>query len=56
MQLFTNMQAGLDWIGTVRGRVGYLVTPTILLFGTGGFAYGNTWANVSSYGYKFRSL
>ena len=42
--------AGLNWIGTVRGRVGYLVTPSLLLFGTGGFAYGNTWANVSSYG------
>ena len=42
--------AGLNWIGTVRGRVGYLATPTLLIFGTGGFAYGNTWANVSTYG------
>ena len=24
----------------MRGRVGYLVTPTLLLYGTGGFAYG----------------
>jgi outer membrane immunogenic protein len=24
----------------VRGRVGYLITPTLLLYGTGGFAYG----------------
>jgi outer membrane immunogenic protein len=31
---------GLPWFGTVRGRVGYLVTPTLLLYGTGGFAYG----------------
>jgi outer membrane immunogenic protein len=30
----------VDWFGTVRGRVGYLVTPGLLLFGTGGFAYG----------------
>jgi outer membrane immunogenic protein len=30
----------LPWFGTVRGRVGYLVTPTLLLYGTGGFAYG----------------
>ncbi len=30
----------LPWFGTVRGRVGYLVTPTLLLYGTAGFAYG----------------
>jgi outer membrane immunogenic protein len=45
--------AGINWIGTVRARVGYLVTPSILLFGTGGFAYGNTWANVNSWGYHW---
>jgi len=32
---------GLPWFGTVRGRAGYLVTPTLLLYGTAGFAYGN---------------
>ena len=31
---------GLPWFGTVRGRVGYLVMPTLLIYGTGGFAYG----------------
>ena len=30
----------LTWFGTVRGRVGVLVTPSILLYGTGGLAYG----------------
>ena len=30
----------LPWFGTVRGRAGYLVTPTLLLYGTAGFAYG----------------
>ncbi|MGC1860554.1 MAG: porin family protein, partial [Methylocystis sp.] len=30
----------LPWFGTVRGRVGYLFTPTLLLYGTAGFAYG----------------
>jgi outer membrane immunogenic protein len=36
------MQASrsLDYLGTVRGRIGYLVTPTLLIYGTGGFAYG----------------
>ena len=31
----------LDWFGTVRGRAGILVTPTVLLYGTGGLAYGD---------------
>ena len=29
-----------DWYGTVRGRLGWLATPDLLFFGTGGFAYG----------------
>jgi outer membrane immunogenic protein len=32
----------LEWFGTVRGRVGFLITPVALLYGTGGFAYGHT--------------
>jgi outer membrane immunogenic protein len=31
----------LEWFGTVRGRVGMLVTPRVLLYGTGGLAYGS---------------
>jgi outer membrane immunogenic protein len=30
----------IDWFGTVRGRAGVLVTPTLLLYATGGLAYG----------------
>jgi outer membrane immunogenic protein len=30
----------LDYLGTVRGRLGWLFTPTLLLYGTGGLAYG----------------
>lgn len=30
-----------SWLGTVRGRIGILATPTILIYGTGGLAYGN---------------
>jgi len=35
----------LGWFGTVRGRAGWLVTPTLLAYGTAGFAYGqvNAW-------------
>lgn len=29
-----------NYIGTVRGRIGYLITPSFLLFATGGLAYG----------------
>jgi outer membrane immunogenic protein len=29
-----------DWYGTLRGRVGWLATPNLLLFGSGGLAYG----------------
>jgi len=36
----------LDYLGTVRGRVGYLATPSLLAYATGGLAYGG--ANVSS--------
>ena len=32
---------GLDWFGTVRGRVGVTIMPTLLIYGTGGFAYGD---------------
>jgi len=38
----------LDYLGTVRGRIGYLFTPTLLLYGTGGLAYGG--ANLSFVG------
>jgi outer membrane immunogenic protein len=31
----------LEWFGTVRGRFGVLVNPTLWLYGTGGLAYGN---------------
>jgi outer membrane immunogenic protein len=35
------------WLGTVRGRLGFLPTPTLLLYGTGGLAYGNITASAS---------
>ncbi len=30
----------VDWWGTVRGRMGALATPDLLIFGSAGFAYG----------------
>jgi outer membrane immunogenic protein len=35
-----NQETKLSWFGTVRGRVGVLINPTLLLYGTGGLAYG----------------
>jgi outer membrane immunogenic protein len=32
----------LRWFGTLRGRLGFLATPNLLLYGTGGLAYGET--------------
>lgn len=35
-----NDQKSLDWLGTVRGRVGIMATPQLLAYVTGGLAYG----------------
>jgi outer membrane immunogenic protein len=35
----------LDFFGTVRGRAGLVVTPTVLLYATGGLAYGQVDSN-----------
>jgi outer membrane immunogenic protein len=32
----------LDWLGTDRLRIGFLIWPTFLVYGTGGLAYGET--------------
>lgn len=45
----TAVYAGLDYLGTVRGRIGYLVMPNLLVYGTGGFAYGGARAQVSQF-------
>ncbi len=43
-----NVGTKLDWFGTVRGRIGFLVTPNALLYGTGGWAYGHTTSSASA--------
>lgn len=35
-----NASQKIDYLGTVRGRLGFLATPTFLFYGTGGLAYG----------------
>jgi outer membrane immunogenic protein len=39
--LTTTGSAKLDWVGTLRARGGWLVTPSTLLYATGGLAYGS---------------
>jgi outer membrane immunogenic protein len=40
--LNVNAKASLDWLGTTRGKVGFVATPDnrLLFYGTGGVAYG----------------
>ena len=37
----------LSYIGTVRGRLGFLAMPTLLIYGTGGLAYGGANLNIA---------
>lgn len=32
----------IDWFGTVRGRIGFIPTCRLLIYGTGGFAYAHS--------------
>jgi len=48
--LTTFTRGGPDYLGTVRGRLGFLVTPTLLVYGTGGLAYGQTSVSFSMFG------
>jgi outer membrane immunogenic protein len=40
-----NSSVSSDWLFTLRGRAGVLVTPALLLYGTGGLAVANVKAN-----------
>jgi outer membrane immunogenic protein len=37
---FATMSAKLDWLASIRARLGFLVTPDLLVYGTGGGAWG----------------
>jgi outer membrane immunogenic protein len=42
-----SVSKSVDYLGTVRGRVGYLITPSLFAYATAGLAYGGT--NLSTY-------
>ncbi len=48
--LFTNVSSSINWFGTVRGRVGYLFTPSLLVYATGGLTYAGVTNSVQTYG------
>lgn len=41
----TGYAAKIDGFGTLRGRAGYLITDQVLIYGTGGLAYGRVEIN-----------
>jgi outer membrane immunogenic protein len=51
--LSLSTQQKLDWFGTARGRLGYLVNERILVFGTGGLAYAETEARANFFSNGF---
>jgi outer membrane immunogenic protein len=45
----TSVESSLNWFGTVRGRAGYVMGPTMIYF-TGGFAFGEVAAKGRFFG------
>jgi len=43
----TTASEKLSYLGTLRGRLGWLATPMLLVYGTGGLAYGGVKASES---------
>ena len=44
----TEVSGGIDWFSTLRGRAGYLFTPTLLTYVTGGLIFGGVHAQANS--------
>ncbi len=44
----TQQDKKLEWLSTLRARVGYLPTPALLVFATGGLAFGKGSASTST--------
>jgi len=50
--LSSNQGVSVPWFGTVRGRLGLTVMPTLLVYGTGGFAYADVSRNGGLLGFN----
>jgi outer membrane immunogenic protein len=44
----TSARGNLQYLGTVRGRLGWLFMPNLLVYGTGGLAYGGVSLNTAT--------
>ncbi|UGY00211.1 outer membrane protein [Bradyrhizobium quebecense] len=40
--------SNIDWFGTVRGRIGFVPTERLLIYGTGGLAYGEVRTHIAN--------
>jgi len=47
------MSSKLDWVTSLRARFGYLVTPNILAYATGGVAWANLDYSASAVGFLY---
>ena len=49
--LYVHAKASLNWLGTTRARIGFVATPDnrLMIYGTGGVAYGGGSSNFSVY-------
>jgi outer membrane immunogenic protein len=46
---FMSSEQKLSWFGTLRGRLGFTVTPVLLVYATGGLAYGHVDASANTF-------
>jgi outer membrane immunogenic protein len=50
----SSLSTKLDWLGSARNRLGYLITPNLMLYGTGGVAWGKIdYAGTASLSFGF---
>ena len=45
--LDADVSTEIDWFGTARGRIGFVPTERLMVYGTGGFAFGETTSSAS---------
>ena len=45
---FWTLESHLNYFGTARARLGFLATPSLLLYATGGLAWGETELNLTN--------
>ena len=49
VQSTSSASKSIDYVGTLRGRLGFLATPVLLAYATGGLAYGGVQSSASTF-------